>query len=153
LSGPKIRIESFRDGPVKLEEGRHFALDTALDSKAGTVEAVGVAYKDLPKDVARGDTLLLADGQIVLDVLDVGGTRIDTLVRVGGELSNRKGLNRQGGGISAPALSDKDREDIRFAASEGIDYLAVSFARDAADIEQARTLVRQAGGHAQIVAK
>ncbi len=153
LSGPKIRIEGFREGRVTLEEGKHFTLDTALDPKSGTAEAVGVAYEDLPKDVARGDTLLLADGQIVLDVLNVSGSKIETLVRIGGELSDRKGLNRQGGGISAPALSDKDREDIRFAAAEGIDYLAVSFARDAADIEQARSLVRQAGGHARIVAK
>lgn len=153
LSGPKIRIEGFRAGPVLLEEGRHFALDTALDPKAGTVEEVGTAYQDLPKDVAKGDTLLLNDGQIVLDVLNVAGTRIDTLVRVGGELSDRKGLNRQGGGISAPALSDRDRDDIRFAAAEGLDYVAVSFARDAADIEQARSLLRQAGGHARIVAK
>ena len=130
-----------------------FALDTALDPKAGTAEVVGVAYKDLPKDVAAGDTLLLNDGQIVLDVERVTGTRIETRVRVGGELSDRKGLNRQGGGISAPALSDKDREDIQFAAEEGIDYLAVSFARDAADIEQARTLLREAGGEARIVAK
>src|SRR5215469_4221605 len=153
LGGPKIRIESFRDKKVMLQEGQAFTLDTALDPKAGTAEEVGCAYKDLPKDVAAGDTLLLGDGQIVLAVERVSGTRIETCVRVGGELSDRKGLNRQGGGISAPAISDKDREDIRFAAEEHVDYLAVSFARDAADIEQARTLVRQAGGDARIVAK
>lgn len=153
LGGPKIRIESFRDKRVVLEEGRTFTLDTALDPKAGTVEEVGCAYQDLPKDVGAGDTLLLADGQIVLGVERVAGTRIETRVRVGGELSDRKGLNRQGGGISAPALSDRDREDIRFGAEEKVDYIAVSFARDAADIEQARALVRQAGGHARIVAK
>ena len=153
LGGPNIRIESFRDKKVMLQEGHVFALDTALDPKAGTVEEVGCAYKDLPKDVGAGDTLLLGDGQIVLGVERVSGTRIETRVRVGGELSDRKGLNRQGGGISAPAISDKDREDIRFAAEEQVDYLAVSFARDAADIEQARTLVRQAGGDARIVAK
>jgi pyruvate kinase len=153
LGGPKIRIESFRDKKVMLQEGQAFMLDTALDPKAGTAEGVGCAYKDLPKDVGAGDTLLLGDGQIVLDVEHVSGTRIATRVRVGGELSDRKGLNRQGGGISAPAISDKDREDIRFAAEEQVDYLAVSFARDAADIEQARTLVRQAGGDARIVAK
>jgi pyruvate kinase len=153
LSGPKIRIEGFRDGPVKLVEGRPFTLDMQLGSKAGTVESVGVAYKDLTKDVAKGDTLLLSDGQIVLDVLKVTATQIETVVRVGGELSDRKGLNRQGGGISAPALSDKDREDLKFAATAGIDYIAVSFARDAADIEQARTLVKQAGSQARIVAK
>jgi pyruvate kinase len=153
LGGPKIRIESFRDKKVMLQEGQAFRLDTALDPKAGTVEEVGVAYKDLPKDVAAGDALLLGDGQIVLDVEQVSGTRIETRVRVGGELSDRKGLNRQGGGISAPAISEKDREDIRLAAEEQVDYMAVSFARDAADIEQARTLVRQAGGDARIVAK
>ncbi|HEY7889968.1 MAG TPA: pyruvate kinase [Steroidobacteraceae bacterium] len=153
LGGPKIRIESFRDRKVMLQEGHTFTLDTALDPKAGTVEQVGCAYKDLPKDVGVGDTLLLGDGQIVLDVERVSGTQIETRVRIGGELSDRKGLNRQGGGISAPAISDKDREDIRFAAQEQVDYLAVSFARDAADIEQARTLVRQAGGEARIVAK
>jgi len=153
LAGPKIRIEGFRAGKVLLEEGRPFVLDTALDPKAGTVEGVGVAYKDLPKDVRAGDALLLADGQIVLDVERVEDTRIHTHVRIGGELSDRKGLNRQGGGISAPALSDKDKEDIRFAAEENIDYIAVSFARDAADIEQARTLARRAGRDARIVAK
>jgi pyruvate kinase len=153
LGGPKIRIESFRDKKVMLQEGRPFTLDTALDPKGGTIDEVGCAYKDLPKDVAAGDTLLLGDGQIVLGVERVSGTRIETCVRVGGELSDRKGLNRQGGGISAPAISDKDREDIRFAAEEQVDYLAVSFARDAADIDQARLLVRQAGGEARIVAK
>jgi pyruvate kinase len=153
LGGPKIRIESFRDKKVMLHEGQAFALDTALDPKAGTAEEVGCAYKDLPKDVSTGDSLLLADGQIVLGVEKVAGTRVETRVRVGGELSDRKGLNRQGGGISAPALSDRDREDIRFGAEEKVDYIAVSFARDAADIEQARALVRQAGGDARIVAK
>ena len=153
LSGPKIRIECFRDGKVMLKEGQPFALDTSLDPKGGTIEVVGVAYKNLPNDVSAGDVLLLNDGQIVLDVERVEGTRIDTRVRAGGELSDRKGLNRQGGGISAPALSDRDREDIKFGAQEEVDYIAVSFARDAADIEQARTLIREAGGHALIVAK
>jgi pyruvate kinase len=153
LSGPKIRIESFRDGRVQLSEGAPFRLDTQLDAAAGSALEVGVAYKDLPRDVAPGDTLLLADGQIVLDVMAVAPTTVDTRVRVGGELSNRKGLNRQGGGISAPALSERDREDIRFAAQEGVDYVAVSFARDAADIEEARTLLRAAKSDARLVAK
>jgi pyruvate kinase len=153
LAGPKIRIECFRDGSVQLSEGAPFTLDTAFDPKGGTAQAVGVAYKNLPQDVAAGDTLLLNDGQIVLDVVAVAGTRIETRVRVGGTLSDRKGLNRQGGGISAPALSERDREDIVFAAEEGIDYVAVSFAREAADIEEARTLLRQAGSDARLVAK
>jgi pyruvate kinase len=153
LGGPKIRIEGFRDGQVQLAEGAPFTLDTELDAKAGNVQRVGIAYKELPRDVAAGDTLLLADGQIVLDVVAVGATTVETRVRVGGPLSDRKGLNRQGGGISAPALSERDHEDIRFAAEEGIDYMAVSFAREAADIEQARALLRAAGGQAHIVAK
>jgi pyruvate kinase len=153
LGGPKIRIECFREGRVQLTEGQAFTLDTQLDAKAGTGAVVGVAYKDLPKDVVAGDTLLLNDGQIILDVESVGATAIATRVRVGGELSDRKGLNRQGGGISAPAISERDREDIRFAAEVGVDYLAVSFARDAADVEQARSLMHAAGGQARIVAK
>ena len=153
LGGPKIRIECFKEGRIQLIEGQAFTLDTALEPTAGTVERVGVAYKELPRDVAAGDTLLLADGQIVLDVKSVGKTAIETRVRIGGALSDRKGLNRQGGGISAPAISERDREDIRFVAEEGVDYMAVSFARDAADIDEARSLVRAAGGDARIVAK
>jgi pyruvate kinase len=153
LSGPKIRIEGFGEGRVQLTEGAPFTLDTGLDPKGGTALTVGVAYKNLPQDVAPGDTLLLNDGQIVLDVVRVSPTTIETRVRIGGELSDRKGLNRQGGGISAPALSERDYEDIRFAAEESIDYMAVSFAREAADIEQARKLLRAAGGEARIVAK
>ena len=153
LSGPKIRIECFREGRVRLTEGAPFALDIALDPKAGDATRVGVAYKNLPQDVSAGDTLLLNDGQIVLHVERVADNLIETRVRVGGELSDRKGLNRQGGGISAPALSERDREDIRFAAEEGVDFVAVSFAREAADIEQARSLLRQAGSEARLVAK
>src|SRR5205807_2161164 len=144
LGGPKIRIEGFRDGRVLLAEGAVFTLDTELDPKAGTVDRVGVAYKNLPRDVVVGDRLLLADGQVVLDVERVGATTIGTRVRVGGELSDRKGLNRQGGGFSAPAVSERDREDIQFAAEVGVDYLAVSFVRQAADIEEARSLLRAA---------
>ena len=153
LSGPKIRIESFREGAVQLVEGARFVLDTALDASSGSIDAVGVAYKELPRDVRAGDVLLLNDGLIVLDVLRVAGTRIETTVQVGGELSNRKGVNRKGGGISAPALTDKDFEDIRFAAAQGVDYLALSFVRDAADVQQARKLLRAAGGQAGLIAK
>ena len=153
LAGPKIRIESFREGPVQLVDGQPFALDTSLDAAAGTLEAVGCAYKNLPADVAPGDTLLLNDGLIVLEVTGIAGTRIDTRVVAGGELSNRKGVNRKGGGISAPALTDKDREDIVFAAKEELDYVALSFVRDGADVDQARKLLVAAGSQAKIVAK
>ena len=132
-----------------------FALDTALDPKAGTIERGRLRLQGPAAATwSAGDTLLLNDGQIVLDVDERRAARASRRACAsGGELSDRKGLNRQGGGISAPALSDKDREDIRFAAEVGVDYLAVSFARDAADIEQARALLRAAGGEARIVAK
>jgi pyruvate kinase len=153
LAGPKIRIESFRDGKVNLAEGAAFALDTSLDPQAGTESEVGVAYTNLTADVHAGDVLLLSDGQIVLQVEKVVGTRISTTVRSGGELSNRKGLNRQGGGISAPALTEKDLEDIRLSAELGIDYLAVSFARDADDMRRAQSELRKWRGDGRVVAK
>ena len=153
LQGPKIRIERFKEGKVVLQEGDTFILDTAWDPDGGTVERVGMAYKSLPEDVSRGDTLLLDDGRIVLWVDSVEGTEVICRVVVGGELSDRKGLNRQGGGLSAPALTHKDREDIRMAATMQADYLAVSFPRNAEDIHEARRLLTEAGGHAGIVAK
>jgi pyruvate kinase len=153
LAGPKIRIERFAAGKVELIDGAEFALDASLAIDAGTLRAVGIAYKKLPSDVSAGDILLLNDGQISLQVQSVDGPRINTRVLVGGELSNNKGINRQGGGLSAGALTDKDREDIRAAASLKVDYLAVSFPRDAADMNEARVLLRQAGGHALLVAK
>ena len=153
LAGPKIRIESFVKGSVQLAEGAPFALDTALDANAGNDHEVGCAYQNLPHDVRPGDTLLLADGQIVLGVERVTGTRIQCVVRVGGELSNRKGLNRQGGGLSAPALTERDLADIEFAVELGIDYLAVSFARDADDIRTAQEALARWRGEARVVAK
>ncbi|MFM7065472.1 MAG: pyruvate kinase [Gammaproteobacteria bacterium] len=153
LRGPKIRIERFAEGKVMLDEGQEFALDPAYDPEAGTSRIVGVAYHALPRDVRAGDHLLLNDGLIVLEVKSVRGTRIDTRVVVGGELSDRKGLNRRGGGLSAGALTDKDREDIRMAAQIGVDYLAVSFPKNALDMHEARTLLRAAGGEGKLVAK
>jgi len=153
LQGPKIRVERFSDGPVSLREGAHFALDTALAADAGDAHAVGISYKSLPGDVAPGDVLLLNDGAITLEVQAVAGTRIDCVVKVGGLLSDNKGINRQGGGLSAGALTAKDREDIRHAATLDLDFLAVSFPRSAADIEEARALLAEAGGQALMVAK
>jgi pyruvate kinase len=153
LRGPKIRIERFAAGRVLLNEGDRFALDPSMDPEAGTAACVGVAYKDLPRDVKTGDTLLLNDGLIALKVTGVAGTRIDTVVTLGGELSNQKGLNKQGGGLSAGALTDKDRDDIRMAAELGVDYLAVSFVRRAEDMDEARRLLREAGGQGRVMAK
>ena len=153
LQGPKIRIDKFKDGKVKLEEGDMFILDAKLDADAGTQERVGVAYKELPNDVERGNILLLDDGRIELWVDDVKGPEIHCKVKTGGVLSDRKGINRKGGGLSAPALTDKDRQDIKTAALLKADYMAVSFPRCAADVMEARTLLREAGGHGGIVAK
>jgi pyruvate kinase len=153
LQGPKIRIDRFVAGKVMLHEGATFTLDASLAVDAGDERAVGIAYKSLPTDVFVGDVLLLNDGQISLQVERIDGPRIGTRVLVGGELGNNKGINRQGGGLSAGALTDKDREDIRTAAALRVDYLAVSFARDAADMNEARTLLREAGGHALLCAK
>jgi len=153
LQGPKIRIESFKDGPIELAEGQPFALDTAWPKDAGTVEVVGCAYTDLPRDVVAGDTLLLNDGAISMKVDKVEGTRISCTTLVGGTLSNRKGINRLGGGLSAAALSFKDRIDIREAVALDVDFIAVSFPRSAADMLEARNLVREAQGNAALVAK
>ncbi len=153
LQGPKIRIDRFRDGKVDLEEGQTFVLDASLGRDDGDIERVGITYKKLPEDVSRGDTLLLDDGHVVLWVEDVSGHEIKCRVVVGGVLSNNKGINRQGGGLSARALTDKDRADIHVAAEMQADYLAVSFPRSAEDVEEARRLLRKAGGHGGIVAK
>jgi len=153
LRGPKVRIERFATGSADLVEGEQFALDPAFDPAAGTDRVVGVAYQSLPRDVRKGDTLLLNDGLISLEVLKVEGSRVHTRVLTGGELSDLKGLNKQGGGLSAGALTDKDREDIVMAAKLGVDYLAVSFVRDRNDIVEAWDLMRDAGGEGRIVAK
>lgn len=153
LQGPKIRIDRFVNDKVAIKTGDSFILDAALDKFSGTEERVGIAYKNLPNDVYKGDELLLDDGRIVLLVKDVLGEEIHTEVIVGGDLSNNKGINKRGGGISAEALTEKDKEDIKTAAQIGVDFLAVSFPRSAADLEYARLLMQDAGGDAAIVAK
>ena len=153
LQGPKIRIDRFKDRKVDLQEGEHFVLDANLAFDEGTHERVGLAYKQLPSDVKSGDTLLLDDGNIVLHVDQIEDGEIKCRVVVGGELSNNKGINRLGGGLSAPAITEKDRADIKVAAEIQADYVAVSFPRHAADIHEARELLTAAGGHGKIVAK
>ncbi len=153
LQGPKIRVDNFINGEVKLTEGATFTLDTSFDANAGTNECVGVAYKSLPNDVKRGDTLLLDDGRLSFWVNEVVDTKVVCRVVVGGILKNRKGINLQGGGLSAPALTEKDLQDIVTAAKMKADYLAVSFCLSADDIHLARKLLREAGGHGGIVAK
>ncbi|WP_447528400.1 pyruvate kinase [Vreelandella sp. TE19] len=153
LQGPKIRIARFADGPVNLKVGDAFILDMALDSQSGSAERVGCDYKALIDDVAPGDRLLLDDGRVVLDVTGIQGQEVHTKVHVGGKLSNNKGINKQGGGLSAPALTDKDREDLKTAVEIGVDYLAVSFPRSAADMQEARKLLGEAGKEIGLVAK
>jgi pyruvate kinase len=144
LQGPKIRVGKFVDGKVMLEKGALFTLD-AQRTEPGDLHAVGLDYKELPRDVRPGDALLLNDGLIVLTVEDVRGDQVITRVKVGGELSNNKGINKQGGGLTAPALTAKDMDDIRTAMAFQADYLAVSFPKSATDMEMARQLANVAG--------
>ena len=153
LQGPKIRIDCFQKGIVDLKEGEEFIFDSQLAQGAGTRERVGISYKELVNDVKRGDTLLLDDGRLVFWVDTVRNNEIITRVVVGGILSDRKGINLQGGGLSASALSEKDKQDIITAAQFSTDYLAVSFPVCADDIHQARKLLRAAGGNGSIIAK
>ncbi len=153
LQGPKIRVEKFANGPIELVEGEQFSLDPDLGEFDGDQSQVGITYAPLAEDVSEGDVLLLDDGQIELLVTEVKGKRVVCRVVVGGKLSDNKGMNRQGGGLSAPALTEKDLEDIQAAAAMQLDFLAVSFPRSAADIENARRLLHDAGGSGLIVAK
>ncbi|HLB57549.1 MAG TPA: pyruvate kinase, partial [Gammaproteobacteria bacterium] len=153
LQGPKIRIGRFKNKKIQLQENQSFILDTDLGDDEGTEETVSLDYKDLPKDVFPGDMLLLDDGRIVMQVKKIEKNRIHCIVIVSGELSNNKGINRQGGGLSAEALTDKDRSDIKEAVRLRADYLAISFPRNADDVKEARTLLKAAGGTAGIIAK
>jgi pyruvate kinase len=153
LQGPKIRIERFAGGRTELSEGATFVLDPDLDPHDGTDRGVGITYTDLARDVAAGDELILGDGQIELVVTAVEGRRVVCRVLTGGEVGDHKGINRRGGGLSAKALTAKDREDVALGAELDIDYLAVSFVRQAADVEEARALLQAAGSDARIVAK
>ncbi|MBS7821144.1 pyruvate kinase [Wohlfahrtiimonas chitiniclastica] len=153
LQGPKIRIEKFKNGSVELAEGASFILDSAHADDAGDETRVGIAYKELVNDVKPKDILLLDDGKIVLEVTAVKDLEVYTKVVIGGTLSNRKGINLQGGGLSAPALTDKDREDLICAANFNTDYIAVSFPRNGSDMDEARELLKKAGSQAHLVAK
>ena len=151
LQGPKIRVGKFAEGRVTLEKGATFTLDA--DCQMGNQESVGIDYKELPRDVRPNDVLLLDDGKIVLDARQVIGNRIITIVRHGGVLSNNKGINKQGGGLTAPPLTSKDIEDIATAVEMRADYLAVSFPKSGADMYMARELMRARGGKSLLIAK
>ncbi|GAA3878457.1 pyruvate kinase [Gibbsiella dentisursi] len=153
LQGPKIRVSTFKEGKIFLNVGDKFVLDANLSKGEGDKERVGIDYKGLPADVVPGDVLLLDDGRVQLKVIEVQGMRVFTEVTVGGPLSNNKGINKLGGGLSAEALTEKDKADIVSAAKIGVDYLAVSFPRTGEDLNYARRLARDAGCNAQIVSK
>jgi pyruvate kinase len=147
MQGPKIRIGKFENNKIELAKGDKFILDAKWgeNGELGNQERVGLDYKSLPTDVKAGDVLLLNDGLIVLTVDKIVGSEIFTTVKIGGELSNNKGINRQGGGLTAPALTAKDMEDIKVAMSFQCDYLAISFPKSATDMEMARQLANIAG--------
>lgn len=153
LQGPKIRIARFAEGPITLCMGDLFVLDASIAPEAGNQQQVGLDYPSLPEEVSAGDWLLLDDGRVALEVLAISGSRIKTKVVIAGKLSNNKGINRQGGGLAAAALTEKDFRDIKLAAKIGVDYLAVSFVRSGDDLDKARELLHAAGGDAGLVAK
>ena len=151
LQGPKIRVGKFESGQIMLKPGDRFVLDAKCP--LGNQERVGIDYKDLPRDVKPGDVLLLNDGLLVFDVEKVRGDEIYCVVKAGGVLSNNKGINRKGGGLTAPPLTPKDMDDIKTAAALKADFLAVSFPKSNSDMYMARELLRAAGGRALLIAK
>lgn len=153
LQGPKIRISTFKAGKVQLKVDADFILDGALPAGEGDESRVGLDYKALPQDLQVADVLLLDDGRVRLEVTAIRGSEVHTRVIVPGPLSNNKGINKLGGGLSAPALTEKDKADILTAAKMDVDYLAVSFPRNGADMADARALAKAAGLHARLVAK
>ena len=153
LQGPKLRIARFRDNKVTLTAGQIFVLDANMDKDAGTSECVGIDYEQLIRDVKPGDILVLDDGRIEMQIDAVDDHSITSTVLIGGPLSNNKGLNKRGGGLSAEALTEKDKRDIITAAKLGADYVAVSFVRNAEDMHTARRLLKEAGSEAGLVAK
>ncbi|AAO91275.2 pyruvate kinase [Coxiella burnetii] len=153
LQGPKIRISSFKTGKINLKKGELFILDAGLPPEEGTEKSVGIDYKNLPKDVKAEDILLLDDGRLTLKVQNVKGEQIICRVVEGGALSDHKGINRLGGGLSAEAMTEKDINDLKFAVDFDVDYVAISFPRDAQDILKAKHLVQGYKGKAGIIAK
>lgn len=153
LQGPKIRVSRFKDSKIQLAVGDVFTLDAELDKDSGDQVQVGLDYKELPSDVNTGDVLLLDDGRVQLRVTAIEGSKVITEVIIGGPLSNNKGINKQGGGLTADALTDKDKADILTAAQIGVEYLAVSFPRNGDEMRYARNLAEKAGLKTKLVAK
>ena len=153
LQGPKIRIENFKNGEIELVEGENFKIDTTLSKNDGDQSRVGTSYKKLPDDIKVKDTLMIDDGRIVLNVLSKNKNVIDCKVITGGTLSNGKGINIQGGGLSAKSITEKDIEDMQHAAKIKVDYIAISFPRNGSDIKKARKMMKDCNCNAHVIAK
>ena len=153
LQGPKIRISAFKNDKVELKNGSKFTLDANLDENKGDQNSVGIAYKSLPNEVKAGDVLLLDDGKIILEVERTEGSKILTTVIQAGILHNNKGVNLRGGGLSAHALTDKDKKDILIAAKADADYVALSFPVNADDVRETKKLLKEAGSRASVISK
>jgi pyruvate kinase len=151
LQGPKIRLETFADGPVVLHRGQEWTITTR--DVPGDDKICGTTYKGLPGDVKPGDPILIDDGKVRLRVTSVDDTDVVTEVLVGGRVSNHKGINLPGVAVSVPALSDKDERDLRFALGLSVDFVALSFVRDAKDVDDVRRVMDEVGVHVPVIAK
>ncbi len=153
LQGPKIRIASFKEKSIALKKGDHFILDAAMDENSGDQTSVGIHYKELVNDVKPGCVLLLDDGRLRLTVTDVKDQQIHTTVENDAKLSANKGINLLGGGLSAPALTDKDKDDLQFVLTQNVDYIALSFVQNKEDILEAKEIIKQHGSDVGVIAK
>jgi pyruvate kinase len=151
LQGPKIRLGKVADGPLELREGDSFTITTR--ETPGDTEICSTTYEGLPGDVAPGDPILIDDGRVRLEVTHVGDTDVETKVRVPGPISDSKGINLPGVAVSVPALSEKDKEDLRWALHLTVDFIALSFVRRAADVEDVREVMREEGVFLPVIAK
>ncbi|GAA2531521.1 MULTISPECIES: pyruvate kinase [Streptomyces] len=151
LQGPKIRLETFAEGPVELVRGDAFTITT--EDVAGDKSVCGTTYKGLPGDVAKGDPILINDGNVELKVTEVEGPRVKTIVIEGGVISDHKGINLPGAAVNVPALSEKDIEDLRFALRMGCDLVALSFVRDAEDVKDVHKVMDEEGRRVPVIAK
>lgn len=151
LQGPKIRLETFAEGPVELVRGDEFTITT--EDVPGDKHICGTTYKGLPGDVSKGDQILINDGNVELRVVEVDGPRVQTVVIEGGVISDHKGINLPGAAVNVPALSDKDIEDLRFALRMGCDLVALSFVRDAGDIQDVHKVMDEVGRRVPVIAK
>ncbi|MBO8193715.1 pyruvate kinase [Streptomyces oryzae] len=151
LQGPKIRLETFAEGPVELVRGEEFTITT--EDVAGDKTICGTTYKGLPGDVSKGDPVLINDGNVALQVVEVEGPQVRTIVIEGGVISDHKGINLPGAAVNVPALSEKDIEDLKFALKMGADMIALSFVRNASDVRDVHRVMDEVGRRVPVIAK